>query len=214
MTGLISKDFIVFRKRFTPLYRLIFAAALALVILLPNDGGEYIAVCLPAISMAFLAEIVKVDELSEWKDYLPVLPVTGREVVLSRYVFSWVLLLASIVISVAACAVSAAIYQFSLTSILPHFILGIWLGVLMMCVSIPTGYLFKNEICTGSMLWCLIPFGITRGAGLDVKLMSAGGPVVAVLLLLSFVPMLCASYGAALWVYTTKRYQKLNAKRA
>lgn len=42
MTGLISKDFIVFKKKFNLLYRLAFSALLAFVVLLlPKEGITY-----------------------------------------------------------------------------------------------------------------------------------------------------------------------------
>ena len=66
MTGLVFKDFIVFKKRFGPLYRIACAALLLSVILLfPGEGTGYTALCLPMIGMAFLTEIVKVDEQSD-----------------------------------------------------------------------------------------------------------------------------------------------------
>lgn len=50
MIGLIAKDFLVFKKRFNLLYRLIGAAILALaVIIYPNEGVQYIALLLPMI---------------------------------------------------------------------------------------------------------------------------------------------------------------------
>lgn len=210
MKGLVSKDFIVFRKRFGLLYRTASAVLLIAVILLfPNDGAGYIALCLPLIGVAFLTEIVKVDEQSDWKDYLPVLPITNRDIVLSRYVFCGLLLAAASLISFATCAVSAAIHSFALVDVMPNYILGVWFGVLMMCASIPSGYFFKNEICTSAMMWCLLPLGIVRGTGIDLKLMGTSAPAVTVLLLLAAVVMLCISYLVSLWIYATKRYRRL-----
>ncbi len=215
MTGLVAKDFIVFKKRFAPLYRIACAALLVFVILLfPSEGTGYTALCLPMIGMAFLTEIVKVDEQSDWKDYLPVLPITNRDIVLSRYVFCGLLLAAVSLISFAACAASAAIHQFTLADVMPNFVLGVWFGVLMMCVSIPSGYFFKNEICTGTMMWCLLALGIARGTGADLELVGAGTPAVTVLLLLSAVVMLCVSFVVSLWIYSTKRYQKMKMRTA
>lgn len=215
MTGLVSKDFIVFKKRFGPLYRIACAALLVFVILLfPSEGTGYTALCLPMIGMAFLTEIVKVDEQSDWKDYLPVLPITNRDIVLSRYVFCGLLLAAVSLISFAVCAVSAAIHSFALADVMPNYILGVWFGVLMMCVSIPSGYFFKNEICTGAMMWCCIALAPGRSTGADLKLVSTGSPMVHLAFLLIAVVMLCVSYLASLWIYGTKRYQKMKMRTA
>ncbi|MDE6260079.1 MAG: ABC-2 transporter permease [Oscillospiraceae bacterium] len=215
MTGLVSKDFIVFKKRFGPLYRIACVALLLLVILLfPGEGTGYIALCLPMIGEAFLTEIVKVDEQSDWKDYLPVLPITNRDIVLSRYVFCGLLLAAASLTSFAVCAVSAAIHSFALADVMPNYILGVWFGVLMMCVSIPSGYFFKNEICTGAMMWCLLLLGIGRSTGADLKLVSTASPMVHLSFLLITVVMLCVSYLVSLWIYTTKRLQKMKMRAA
>lgn len=72
MIGLIIKDFLVFKKRFHLTYRLIGAAVLGLVIILyPAEGAQYVALLLPVMGVAFLTEIVKVEEKSDWRDYLP-----------------------------------------------------------------------------------------------------------------------------------------------
>lgn len=215
MTGLISKDFIVFKKKFNLLYRIACAALLVFVVLLlPKEGAMYTALCLPAIGMAFLTEIVKVDEQSEWKDYLPVLPITSHDIVLSRYVFSGLLLISLSIISFAACAVSAAIHDFSLAAIIPSYISGILFGVLMMCFGIPGSYFFKNEICTGAMMWSCIVFGIARGTEIDIKLLSIGSPLISILALAITILMLCVSYMVSLWIYTTKRYEKIKMRKA
>ena len=92
MIGLIIKDFLVFKKRFHLTYRLIGAAVLGLVIILyPAEGAQYVALLLPVMGVAFLTEIVKVEEKSDWRDYLPALPIISREIVLSRYLFCGIL---------------------------------------------------------------------------------------------------------------------------
>lgn len=212
MIGLILKDWIVFKKRFSPLYRIACGALLALaVLLLPGGSVGYIGLCLPMVGVAFLTEIVKVDEQSEWKDYLPVLPITNRDVVTSRYMFMGALLAAVSAVSFAACAVSAVVHQLALAAILPNYVLGVWFGILLLCVAIPSGYFFKNEICTGAMMWCLIPLSIVRGTGIDLALVRTGSPLVFLLLPLSSALMLCASHWVSLWVYTARRDRKINA---
>ena len=74
MIGLITKDVLVFKKCFRWIYRLISAIVLAgTVILFPNEGIRYIALMLPALGVAILTEMIKVEEKSDWREYLPVL---------------------------------------------------------------------------------------------------------------------------------------------
>lgn len=215
MTGLISKDFIVFKKKFKLLYRFACAVLLVLaVLLLSKEGAIYTAICIPAVGMAFLTEIVKADEQSEWKDYLPVLPITSHDIVLSRYIFSGLLLISLSIISFAACAVSAAIRDFSLATVMPGYFSGIIFGVLMMCFGIPGGYFFKNETCTGAMMWGCMVYGIARSTKIDIKLLSIGSPLISILALAITILMLCVSYMVSLWIYTTKRYEKIKMRKA
>ncbi|MBD5119218.1 MAG: ABC-2 transporter permease [Clostridiales bacterium] len=215
MTGLVSKDFIVFKKQFGPLYRAASALLLiAVILLLPNDGARYIALCLPMMGVAVLTEIVKAEEQSDWKDYLPVLPITNRDIVLSRYMFCALLLAAISVISFAACAASAAIHQFTLADVMPSYVLGAWFGVLFLCAGIPSGYFFKNEICTSAMMWCLIPIGLISNSGMGTAFLRTGSPAAIMMVLLVTALMLYASYALSLWIYTTKRYQKMKMRTA
>lgn len=209
MTGLIAKDFLVFKKRFHFLYRLVGAAILALaVIIYPNEGVQYIALLLPVIGVAFLTEIIKVEEKSDWKDYLPVLPVTSREIVLSRYVFCGILIVSFAALSLILCTAASILGDFALSAVIPDFILGVWYAVLLVCFGIPGGYFFKNEMCTGAMISsCFVILGV-RTLGIDAVLFSRGTLMAWIVMIIVVALMLYVSYRAALWIYATKRYSK------
>ena len=209
MFGLILKDFLVFKKRFNTIYRLIVLIVLAgVVVLFPNEGAHYIALMLPMMGIAFLAEITKVEEKSDWRDYLPALPITSVEIVLSRYLFCGLLLAVFSVMSFILCAVSSALGGFPLSTIMPDYVLGVWLAVLMVCFGIPAGYLYKNEICTGAMIGCCIIISIIRNIGLETLFFSHVTAITSFVVLFATILITYISYKVALWIFTTKRYRK------
>lgn len=213
MTGLITKDLLVFRRCFHRLYRL--ASALLLlgtVLLFPQRGGHYIALLLPAMGAAFLTEIVKVDEKSDWSGYLPALPVTSREIVLSKYVFCGLLLAACSLLSAALCAAASLLGRFALETLLTDYITGVLFALLMVCFAIPGGFLFKNESCTGAMMTACLLMAAIRGTGADALLF--GSPARYLILAALAVGMLCASYPIALGIYSARRYPSAKAGAA
>lgn len=209
MIGLIIKDFLVFKKRFSLVYRLIGTFVLGTVVLLfPNEGAKYIALLLPVMGVAFLTEIIKVEEKSDWRDYLPALPITSREIVLSRYLFCGILLAVLTAISFFLCIIASVIGAFALSTIIPDFIFGVWYAVLMVCFGIPGGYYFKNEMCTGAMMGSCVAIMIFRSIGADTLLFSHGSSVACIIMVIVAALLVYISYRIALWIYATKRYAK------
>lgn len=207
MIGLITKDVLVFKKCFRWIYRLISAIVLAgTVILFPNEGIRYIALMLPAVGVAILTEMIKVEEKSDWREYLPVLPVTNREIVLSRYVFCGGLWAILSVLSFALCTVAAILGGFTLKTVIFDYILGTWFAILMVCFGIPGGYFFKNDLCTGAMMGSCFIMAIVRSMELDAALFALTSPAAYIILLVVTVLMIFVSYGVALWIYSRKRY--------
>ena len=80
MIGLVAKDFIVFKKICKPAYRLLgIILLLCACIFIPKAAIPYISLLLPLMGVAFLTELVKIEEKSDWKNYLPVLPETKSQ---------------------------------------------------------------------------------------------------------------------------------------
>ena len=78
MIGLVAKDFLVFKKICKPAYRLLgIILLLCACIFIPQAAIPYISLLLPLMGVAFLTELVKIEEKSDWKNYLPVLPETN-----------------------------------------------------------------------------------------------------------------------------------------
>lgn len=209
MIGLISKDFLVFKIRFNWMFRLMSVIILAgVLVLFPGQGIRYIAIALPAMGLAFLTELVKVEENSDWQDYLPVLPITSHEIVLSRYVFCGALLAAFAVLNFVLCVVTVLLGKFALETIMADYMLGIWFAVLVVCFGIPSGYFFNNQICTGTMIGACMLFGIFHNTGAEAAFLSLGTPIVFLILVMATVLMVFASYWIALWIYSLKKYKK------
>lgn len=206
MSGLVAKDVLVFKKCFRRIYRLISALVLAgTVLLFPGEGVRYIALMLPAMGVAILTEMIKVEEQSDWRAYLPVLPVTNREIVFSRYVFCGGLWAALSALSFALCAAAAVWGGFPLKTVLCDYLLGVWFAVLIVCFGIPSGYFFQNTFCTGAMMGACLLMAILRSAKLDAAFFALSPPAASIVLLAMTVLMILASYGAALRIYTRKR---------
>ncbi len=205
MQGLIAKDFLVFKMRFDWRYRLGSILLLSLVILLyPGRSASYVLLMLPMMGVAFLTEIVKVDEKSDWKDYLPVLPVTAREIILSRYIFCGLLLAAFGLLSMILGLTALAIGAIALGSLMENYVLGLWFAVLELCFGIPGGYYFRNESCTGAMIGACLLVGILRSAGADAEFYALASPIMYTVFLVGTSLLVYASWRVSLWIYLSK----------
>ena len=108
MIGLVAKDFIVFKKICKPAYRLLgIILLLCACIFIPQAAIPYISLLLPLMGVAFLTELVKIEEKSDWKNYLPVLPITDKEIVVGRYLFSGILFVSLSVLTFLLCIIAA-----------------------------------------------------------------------------------------------------------
>ena len=209
MIGLITKDFLVLNRKLNGLYKLLCAVVLiGIVVLLPENSAMYIGVLLPVFGVLFLAELSRVEEESDWKDYLPALPLTSREIVLSRYLFCGILLAALSIVSFLSCMIAPLISSHTLTEAMSYFISGVWYAVLVLSFGVPCGYFFKGKVCTGGMLWAIGIYGIIHNAGVDTLLFSLASPVIYAAVIVLTILMVYVSYRISLWIYTRRRYAK------
>lgn len=209
MIGLITKDFLVFNRKFNKFYKLLCAIVLIGVIaLFPQNSAMYIGLLLPVVGVSFLSELIKVEEKSDWKDYLPVLPLISREIVLSRYLFCGILLAALSCVSFISCMIAPLIGGITLTEAMSYFILGVWFAVLLLSFGVPCGYFFKNEICTGAMIGACVVIGIIRNTGADMLLFRLDSLVIYAAVMVFTIFMVYVSYRISLWIYIKRRYAK------
>ncbi len=205
MNGLITKDFIVLNRKFSMLYKLLFAIVLVVVIvLLPENCAEYIGLLLPAFGVCLLAELSRVEEESDWKNYLPALPLTSREIVLSRYLFCGILLTALSIISLTSCMIAPLISSITLAEAMSYFVSGVWFAVLMLSFGVPCGYFFKDKVCTGGMIGACVIIGIIRNTGADTLLFSLASPVICATIVIFTILMVYASYQISQRIYTRR----------
>lgn len=116
--------------------------------------------------------------------------------------------------SLILCAVASVLGDFSLSAVMPDFILGIWYAVLLVCFGIPVGYFFKNDMCTGAMIGSCFVIMVIRTLGIDKVLFSNGTLMAWIVMIIVAVLLIYISYRVALWIYSTKRYSKSKAGAA
>lgn len=209
MIGLITKDFLVLNRKVNKFYKLLCAIVLVgIIVLLPENCAMYIGVLLPVFGVCFLAELSRVEEESDWKDYLPALPLTSREIVLSRYLFCGTLLAALSIVSFLSCMIAPLISSITLAEAMFYFISGVWYAVLLLSFGVPCGYFFKGKVCTGGMLGAIGIYGIIHNTGVDTLLFSLASPVIYAAVIIFTILMVYVSYRISLWIYTRRRYAK------
>ena len=209
MIGLITKDFLVLNREFNKFYKLLCAVVLVgIIVLLPENSAMYIGVLLPVLGVSFLTELIRVEEKSDWKEYLPALPLTSREIVLSRYLFCGILLAALSAVSFLSCLIAPLISSITLAEAMFYFISGVWYAVLVLSAGVPSGYFFKNRISTGAMIWACMIYGIIHNTGADMLLFHLASPVIHAAIIGLTILLLYVSYRISLWIYTKRRYAK------
>lgn len=209
MTGLITKDFLVLNRKVNKFYRLLCAIVLVgIIVLLPENSAMYIGVLLPVFGVCYLTELINVEEKCDWKEYLPALPLTSREIILSRYLFCGILLAALSAVSFISCMIAPLTGSMPFAEAMSYFFTGVWFAVLVLSFGIPSGYFFKNKICTGAMMGACMIFGIIRNTGADTLLFSLASPVVYAAVIVFTALMVYVSYRISLWIYTRRRYAK------
>lgn len=207
MIGLMTKDFLILNRKVNNLYKVLCAIVLVgIIVLLPENSAMYIGLLLPVFGVCYLTELINVEEKCDWKDYLPVLPLTSREIVLSRYLFCGILLAALSIVSFLSCMTAPLISSITLAEAMFCFSSGIWYAVLMLSFGVPSGYFFKNKICFGAMMGACMIFGIIRNTGADTLLFSLASPVIYAAIIIFTILMVYVSYRISLRIYTRRRY--------
>ncbi len=206
MNGLITKDFLVINRKVNRFYKLLCAIVLVgTIVFLPENSAMYIGLLLPAFGVCLLAELSRVEEESDWKNYLPALPLTSREIVLSRYLFCGILLTALSIISLISCMMIAPlISSITLAEAMSYFVSGVWFAVLMLSFGVPCGYFFKGKVCTGGMIGACVIIGIIRNTGADTLLFSLASPVICATIVIFTILMVYASYQISQRIYTRR----------
>lgn len=206
MTGLLIKDLLVFRRLCKPVYCLsVVLLLLGVSILAPRASLPYISLLLPLVGVALLAELAKVEEQSDWQSYLPVLPITDREIVAGRYLLSGVLFVAFSLLTVLLCLIGVFAGQLPFAAVLPNLVLGMCCTVLMVCLGVPAGFLFKQTSCTGAMIAAILLCALLRSAGWEAAFFAAPPLPAYALLMTALALLLFLSYLVSLSIFRKKR---------
>ena len=90
MKGLLYKDFLVLRKSFWT-----FLVLIVIFCLVPNDSFFNLGIFFVVYTALLPASLLSLDERCHWDRLAPMLPVTRRDLVRSKYVMGWYLTLAA-----------------------------------------------------------------------------------------------------------------------
>lgn len=160
------------------------------------------------MGVAFLTELVKIEEKSDWKNYLPVLPITDKEIVVGRYLFSGILFVSLSALTFFLCIIAAFIGHFSLTTVVPNLVLGMCCTVLTICLGVPSGFVFKQSNCTGAMIAAIMVCAVIRSTGLDTAFFAAPSFLAYALLIIVMALLLYLSYRASLSIFRKRRHAR------
>lgn len=160
------------------------------------------------MGVAFLTELVKIEEKSDWKNYLPVLPITDKEIVVGRYLFSGILFVSLSVLTFLLCIIAAFTGHFSFTTVVPNLVLGMCCTVLTICLGVPSGFVFKQSNCTGAMIAAIMVCAVIRSTGLDTAFFAASSFLAYTLLIIGMALLLYLSYRASLSIFRKRRYAR------
>lgn len=206
MSGLFMKDILIVKKRFNYLQRIVVIAILVgAFFIFPEYIVLYVPLLLPPVGVAFLAELTISDERSGWRKYLPALPLTHREIILSRYAFCAFLVAIMFVFGLAYSCLAVLFFgHWTFMEILLFSIGGLLFASLMVIVSVPIGYFFKGNVTTGSMMFVIILVMILRDTGIISLLLNGSSWIAAFVIVVILLILLYASYRLSLLIYTQK----------
>ncbi|MEO1816549.1 MAG: ABC-2 transporter permease [Acetobacterium sp.] len=206
MKGLILKDLLNLKSTFKMLGVMIFVFA---VIYIPQGNGFVFGMIILMFAMMVVTTI-SYDDLAKWDAYALTMPVTRKEMVLSKYLVMALLNTLGVVLALIVGAVGSVIMgqSFStevLVTIGVLYLIAFSFGSLM----VPLIYRFGTEKARIMMFLCaLIPTGlILLFTQIKIPLPEATNPLIYLFLLLGFtVIMVSGSYLISLRVYSNKEF--------
>ena len=195
MSALILKDyFVIFRQmRIFLLLVLVFSC-------IPGAFYSTFAVVyasmLPYTALAY-------DERSHWDQMAAMMPYSGRDLVLGKYVFGWLSTAAAAAASFVLQTVLAAVWPGAEGPSVPVILLSVCVAVCILDITLPMMFRFGVE--KGRLAMFLIIFLVCAGAGAISVIDQSGGPdfgfqmwappAVAVVMTAVSVPLSVRFYG-------------------
>ena len=137
-----------------------------------------------------------------------VLPITDKEIVVGRYLFSGILFVSLSVLTFLLCIIAVFTGHFSFTTVVPNLVLGMCCTVLTICLGVPSGFVFKQSNCTGAMIAAIMVCAVIRSTGLDTAFFAASSFLAYALLIIGMALLLYLSYRASLGIFRKRRHAR------
>lgn len=206
MKGLILKDLLNLKSTFKMLGLMIFVFA---VIYIPQ-GNDFIFGMIILMVAMMVVTTISYDDLAKWDAYALTMPLTRKEIVLSKYLVMTLLNTLGAILSLIVGIVGSMIMEQSFSTEILAII-----GVLYLIafsfgsMMVPLVYQFGAEKARLMMFLCaLIPIGlILLATQIKIPLPEAANPLIYFILLLGFtVIMVLVSYLISLRIYSKKEF--------
>lgn len=206
MNGLLTKDFLVIKRRYSLFYGIAVVVFLVGVfILFPQQAAIFVPVLLAPFSIASLAELAISDEKSGWKNYLPGLPLTRKEIVLSRYAFCGVLIAVTSIIGFIYGGLAVLVFRnWRIMDVLLASFGGLLFGLLMMMIGVPSSYFCKGDVATASMMGIMFLAMIVRYSGIVPVFLAMNLWIVIPIILIALLVLAIVSFHMSVLIYTQK----------
>lgn len=207
MTGLFIRDILIIIRSFNIVIQVavITIGLIGAFFIFPAETALYVPIFLPVIGVSLSVELVASDERSGWKKYLPVLPLTRREIVLSKYIFFFIIIVSTLLLSLAYSGLSIMIFRnWTFIEILLSALGGLLFAVLTLVVSVPSGYFFKGQLSTFSMMGVIALIVIFKSTGLITFLLNSNYLFAALIIIGILMILLYCSYYLSLLIYSGK----------
>jgi ABC-type transport system involved in multi-copper enzyme maturation permease subunit len=214
MTGLFMKDILIIKKRYHGLLGIVvLAISIGAFFIFPEYAAIYVPLLFPPMGVALLADLATSDEKSGWRKYLPALPLTQKEIVLSRYAFCGLLIAAIFLFSLFYSCLAVLFFEhWTFMEVLIYSFGGLLFAVLMLIVGVPFGYFFKGELATGSMMGVIVLIMILRHTGIISLLLNGSTWIAALMIMAMALILLYCSYRLSLLIYTQKIHLNIRNK--
>lgn len=206
MSGLLIKDFLIIKRRYSMFYGIaVVVFFIGVFVFFPKQAAIFVPVLFAPFSVASLAELATSDEKSGWKNYLPVLPLTRREIVLARYAFCGILIAVTSVIGFIYGSLSVLIFgDWMITDILLASFGGLLFGLLMMMIGVPSAYFCKGEVATIAMMGIMVLAMIVRYSGIVTAFLAMNLWIAIPIILIVLLILAAVSFRLSVLIYTQK----------
>ena len=143
MKGLILKDFLNLKKYIRTLFGII---ALYAVIFIPQGNANFLEGMVVILCAMAVVTSIGYDDLAKWDKYALTMPITRKDVVMSKYIFTIIFIIIGSILSLLISIVASTILNnLDIELLLEIDAISIALGILFTGILIPLIYKFGIE---------------------------------------------------------------------